>query len=87
MLYFQKCEEQKVKEQKVKEQKVKEQKGQVQCPQCAKSVPPKGLRRHIQDVHEPPQFKCTICDKVFSRNTNLKRHMETKHSSLSPSLQ
>lgn len=31
-----------------------------------------GLRQHRYNVHEPPRFKCTICDKMFAKRGHMK---------------
>ena len=38
--------------------------------------------RHIQ-THEKPDIQCELCHRVFGRPDHLKRHIATKHSSLS----
>jgi hypothetical protein len=41
------------------------------------------LVRHVQ-THEKPDIECELCHRVFGRPDHLKRHIATKHSSLSP---
>ena len=40
------------------------------------------LVRHVQ-THEKPDITCELCHRVFGRPDHLKRHIATKHSSLS----
>ena len=38
--------------------------------------------RHVQ-THEKPDIECELCHRVFGRPDHLKRHISTKHASLS----
>jgi hypothetical protein len=38
--------------------------------------------RHV-NTHEKPDIECDLCHRVFGRPDHLKRHIATKHSSLS----
>lgn len=40
------------------------------------------LVRHVQ-THEKPDIECELCHRVFGRPDHLKRHIATKHASLS----
>lgn len=40
------------------------------------------LVRHVQ-THEKPNIECELCHRVFGRPDHLKRHIATKHASLS----
>lgn len=45
------------------------------CDQCAQKFERiDNLQRHVASVHEKRRFRCTSCDKVFSRQTNANRH-------------
>lgn len=47
------------------------------CKICSKITPSKGaLRSHMRYMHELQRdFHCSICDKSFKRDTELKEHM------------
>ena len=39
-----------------------------------------GMERHLSTAHDgKKEFKCEMCDKVFSRKNNIKAHMESVH--------
>lgn len=40
------------------------------------------LKRH-ELTHQAQSLPCTLCDKVYTRNDNLKRHIQLKHSGAS----
>ena len=57
--------------------------GPLACGRCPLRYKNKDqLVRHIQ-THEKPDIKCELCHCVFGRPDHLKRHIATKHSSLS----
>ena len=42
------------------------------------------LMEHIEETHQPPMIKkvpCNVCDKMFSDNCEMERHMSEIHSS------
>ena len=57
--------------------------GPLACGRCPLRYKNKDqLVRHIQ-THEKPDIQCELCHRVFGRPDHLKRHIATKHSSLS----
>lgn len=53
------------------------------CPKCPLRYKNKDqLVRHVQ-THEKPAIECSLCHRVFGRPDHLKRHIATKHASLS----
>lgn len=49
------------------------------CEHCGKTFHfPKDLNRHMV-VHDGSKVICWICNKAYSRNDNLKRHIKTQH--------
>ncbi|XP_059054955.1 zinc finger protein 615-like [Achroia grisella] len=50
------------------------------CPDCNKTFPTKKqLYGHINSRHTK-SFKCDLCSKIFSTNTNLRKHKRCVHS-------
>ena len=42
----------------------------------------RGLLQHITSVHIQRKFQCTVCDKRFFREINLKTHISVTHEGL-----
>lgn len=52
----------------------------INCPFCSKPMMSGYMKRHIDSVHlKIKPFQCTSCDKSFSRNWDLKRHVKEVH--------
>jgi len=55
-----------------------------ECSYCGKWLHKRGLKRHIQDVHNnsgtKPEFICDVCNKTFKSNQYLKNHLRLAHS-------
>lgn len=57
----------------------------VDCPHCKKIYNKKSLRRHIDRVHadivsdNKKLYECTICNKNFNHEFNLKDHIKSMH--------
>ena len=47
---------------------------------------PSNMYSHVKYVHGKHQFLCNLCDSVFNRNENLKKHIKTKHGASGPQL-
>jgi len=45
------------------------------CPLCSKEFPKNGpMRRHFEDIHQPGEFPCAGCGKVFSSKNKMSSH-------------
>ena len=42
----------------------------------------KGLKSHIQIVHEGVRYTCNLCDKQYTQQTNLNKHIKYVHQGL-----
>lgn len=52
---------------------------QVQCAECGKVLNVKNLKRHFQATHQGTLFPCDICNRVYNRYDNLRKHFLEKH--------
>ena len=46
--------------------------------------PPKDAWVSHEQSHDKPQFSCQLCDVVYTRKDNLKRHIKDKHHTKQP---
>ena len=45
------------------------------CPLCHKEFPSNGpMKRHFEDIHQPGEFPCKGCHKVFSSKNKVSSH-------------
>ena len=45
------------------------------CPLCSKEFPKNGpMRRHFEDIHQPGEFPCAGCGKVFTSKNKMSSH-------------
>ena len=55
-----------------------------ECSHCGKWLHKRGLKRHIEDVHNhstsKPEFICDVCNKTFKTPQYLKNHLRLAHS-------
>jgi len=55
-----------------------------ECSYCGKWLHKRGLKRHIEDVHNhassKPEFICDVCNKTFKTPQYLKNHLRLAHS-------
>ena len=55
-----------------------------ECSQCGKWLHKRGLKRHIEDVHNhssaKQEFVCDVCNKSFKTPQYLKNHLRLAHS-------
>lgn len=53
-------------------------KSPTKCPydDCDATLRPANLPRHVKEVHDKFRRKCEFCEQEFTRNQNLKKHME-----------
>uniref|UniRef100_A0A1A9WWU5 C2H2-type domain-containing protein n=1 Tax=Glossina brevipalpis TaxID=37001 RepID=A0A1A9WWU5_9MUSC len=58
--------------------------GEYKCDQCGREYTLWRKFRAHKYTHLPPKFKCEICEKMFTRNYFLQKHIEAVHCS--PSL-
>lgn len=58
------------------------EKTQYSCHRCQTTVP--NLINHMNTVHphEPSEFKCHLCDKMYKKMTTLQNHYYTQHRSI-----
>lgn len=49
------------------------------CPVCAKILKNRVLKQHLRYVHGTPSERCDICSRVFSRISDLRRHVRSVH--------
>lgn len=50
------------------------------CTFCGKLLRKSSIRKHVQDIHSPPQsVHCTYCTKQFRTNNSLQNHMSIYH--------
>ena len=53
------------------------------CDLCGKSYKtPTDLRNHTRNIHDTPDNKCKVCNKLCTNKTNLRAH-EKKHTGVS----
>eukprot|EP00092_Neocalanus_flemingeri_P006752 GFUD01007294.1.p1 GENE.GFUD01007294.1~~GFUD01007294.1.p1 ORF type:complete len:321 (-),score=92.00 GFUD01007294.1:37-999(-) len=45
------------------------------CPICSKEFPKNGpMRRHFEDIHQPGEFPCSGCQKIFTSKNKMSSH-------------
>jgi len=45
------------------------------CPICSKEFPKNGpMRRHFEDIHQPGEFPCSGCQKMFTSKNKMSSH-------------
>ena len=45
------------------------------CPLCSKEFPKNGpMRRHFEDIHQPGEFPCSGCQKMFTSKNKMSSH-------------
>ena len=53
------------------------------CQHCSASISAKSIKRHEQECYLNPNrtvdYRCNYCNKTFSQQCNLQRHVEVKH--------
>ena len=55
----------------------------VQCPICSKWLSRNAdLKLHIENVHEKEKFNCDFCNRCYSSEQALKRHMTVAHNKI-----
>ena len=48
------------------------------CPVCAKEFPKKqAMRTHFEDIHQPGEFPCSGCHKIFTSRNKMSSHYLT----------
>lgn len=52
------------------------------CKLCSKIIKNDSYQRHLKDVHERTNFKCSLCRVEFARKVTLIHHIDTKHRNL-----
>lgn len=50
------------------------------CEVCGKHLSSLSITTHMKLVHSEPRFKCTQCDKAFSRHQKLIEHVAVAHT-------
>ena len=56
---------------------------ELQCKQCNKHyTDERGLRRHIQSVHEGVKYACDQCHQQFTQPNSLKLHIQSLHEGI-----
>lgn len=56
-----------------------EKKTKSKCNVCSKRLTKGGLAHHFQSYHSNVAYQCSICDKGFTRITNVKQHIRKMH--------
>jgi len=55
------------------------------CPICSKEFPKNGpMRRHFEDIHQPGEFPCSGCQKMFTSKNKMSSHYSRHCNPLNP---
>jgi len=58
----------------------------VQCEVCFKLLHPRGVKRHLSEVHgEKKELQCDLCNRIFKNKSSLDTHKRVVHNIAKPS--